>query len=349
MQSECRICCKVQWLKKQLHGLQPAHAAVQKHSSLLKPICRLEKRGQHEYHEGPICIRLSNASLGKPAPGSQAQFTGLQDLLWSVKTAHHEIRRFLTSRNHRGNTINIMEVQYAFDCRMPHSASQRHIQKAVCYVRNHMCRLEASQGVSEDILSVQASLYYDCRFTQAQFTGLQDLLWSVKTAHHEIRRFLTSRDHRGNTINIMEVQYAFDCRMPHSASQRHIQKAVCYVRNHMSLLEASQGVSEDIFSVQASLYYDCRFTGTVHRFARPAVERKDSTPRNQTLLDKQKPPREHHRDNGGPIYIRLSNASLGKPAPYPTSCMLRLQPHVPAGGLTGCKRRHFVCAGFSLL
>ena len=43
--------------------------------------------------------------------GSQAQFTDLQDLLWSVKTAHHEIRRFLTSRNHRGNNIKIMEVQ----------------------------------------------------------------------------------------------------------------------------------------------------------------------------------------------------------------------------------------------
>ena len=137
--------------------------------------------------------------------------------------------------------------------------------------------------------------------------------------------------------------------MPHSTSQRHIQKAVCYVRNHMSLLEASQGVSEDIFSVQASLYYDCRFTGTVHRFARPAVERKDSTPRNQTLLDKQKPPREHHKHHGGPICIRLSNASLGQPAPHPKSCMLRSQPHEPVGGLTGCKRRHLFCAVFSTM
>ena len=97
--------------------------------------------------------------------GSQAQFTGLQDLLWSVKTALHEIRRFLTSRNHRGNTIETMEVQYTFDCRMPHSASQRHIQQAVCYVRNHMCLLVVSRGVSEVISSMQASLYNDCELT----------------------------------------------------------------------------------------------------------------------------------------------------------------------------------------
>ena len=172
--------------------------------------------------------------------------------------------------------------------------------------------LEASTGCKRNrcLCSLSAG-------SAAKFNGLrsscmacsQPMLQCRNTVHCSNR----SADLRkGGSMNIMKVRYAFDCRMPHSASPRQVHRHV-------------------------------------HWFARPAVERKDSTPRNQTLLDKQKPPREQHKDHGGPISIRLSNASLDKPAPYPKSCMLRSQPHEPVGGLTGCKRRHFFCAGFSLL